>query len=229
MESKEASNNIRPRLIEDISDLIEELSDQEAGACVGGLYVDGSLLGVTNKIAKVKVGGNLLGLDTELDNDPDGSFRITRSDRNQKENFASVDVQEVLEKVVTLPIETWNYTDQNPAIRHIGPMAQDFAAAFSVGEDNRLINTVDANGVALAAIQGLYKLLQQKDAQISAMRAELDDLKQHMLASKENANQTQVQGTLPRRDFPTQECIPAQRERAFRSERTPLCSSSPIS
>ncbi|HEY9666842.1 MAG TPA: tail fiber domain-containing protein [Coleofasciculaceae cyanobacterium] len=210
MESKEASNNIRPGLIEDVSDLIEELSDQEAGACVGGLYVDGRLLGVTNEIVEVNAEGKLLGLDTKIDNNPFGSLRVTRSDRNQKEHFASVDVQEILEKVVTLPIETWNYTDQNPTIRHIGPMAQDFAAAFSVGEDNRLINTVDANGVALAAIQGLYKLLQQKDAQISAMRAELDDLKQQMLASKENADQTQVQGTLPRRDFSTQDCIPAQ-------------------
>ena len=49
-------------------------------------------------------------------------------------------------------------------LRHISPIAQDFSAAFGVGEDDTHINTVDADGVALAAIQGLYHLVQQKDA-----------------------------------------------------------------
>lgn len=184
MRDKHARNKNASRLGEDLSDLMEELSDEEAGTCVGGLFVDGSLLGLTSALLEVSLGANLLGLSAQADNDPNGSLRITRSDRNQKENFAPVDVQEFLAKVATLPIETWNYKDQNAAIRHIGPMAQDFAAAFGVGEDHRFINTVDANGVALAAIQGLYKLLQEKDAAISAMRAELDELKQQMLQSK---------------------------------------------
>ena len=36
-------------------------------------------------------------------------------------------------------------------------MAQDFYAAFAVGKDDRGINSVDEEGVALAAIQGLYR------------------------------------------------------------------------
>jgi hypothetical protein len=52
-------------------------------------------------------------------------------------------------------------------------MAQDFCAAFGVGEDDTHINTVDADGLALAAIQGLYHLVQEKDARITALEARL--------------------------------------------------------
>jgi septal ring factor EnvC (AmiA/AmiB activator) len=52
-------------------------------------------------------------------------------------------------------------------------MAQDFAAAFAVGEDDKHICTVDAQGVAFAAIQGLYRLLQEKDAQTAGLQAQL--------------------------------------------------------
>ncbi|MDB9405989.1 NHLP leader peptide family RiPP precursor [Microcystis aeruginosa CS-1036] len=98
------------------------------------------------------------------------------SDRNLKANFSPVDSKSVLEKVAALPIETWNYKSQNPTIRHIGPMAQDFHAAFSVGEDDKHINTVDADGVALAAIKGLYQLIKEKDAQIAKQQSQITDL-----------------------------------------------------
>jgi hypothetical protein len=77
------------------------------------------------------------------------------SDRNAKENLAAVDPLAVLNKVVALPLSTWNYKSQDASVRHLGPMAQDFKAAFDVGESNTGISTVDADGVALAAIQGL--------------------------------------------------------------------------
>ena len=168
--------------------LIEELSDEEAGACVGGLYIDIDFLDKTiNEVVgstSVEVTVGDLGVGYDSQHSLRGGSGTLRSDRNKKENFAGVDVQEILTKVVALPIETWNYKDQNPACRHIGPMAQDFAVAFNVGEDNRFINTVDANGVVLAAIQALYKLLQEKDAAIGTMRAELHELKQQMVSSK---------------------------------------------
>ncbi len=63
--------------------------------------------------------------------------------------------------------DTWNYRSQDAAIRHIGPVAQDFYAAFGVGEDDRHISTIDADGVALAAIQGLYQVVQQKETRIA--------------------------------------------------------------
>jgi len=95
---------------------------------------------------------------------------ITTSDRAAKEQFAEVDAREVLARVAQLPIQTWKFKDDS-ATRHIGPMAQDFHAAFGVGPDDKHIATVDADGVALAAIQGLSQVVKEKDARISAFPA----------------------------------------------------------
>ncbi len=82
------------------------------------------------------------------------------SDYNSKAGFGTVDGQHVLEQLMTIPISTWYYRTQDPSIRHIGPMAQDFHAAFGVGQDGHYISTVDEEGVALAAIQELYRIVQ---------------------------------------------------------------------
>jgi hypothetical protein len=100
------------------------------------------------------------------------------SDRNAKANFSPTDGRDVLARLVAIPVQTWNYTAQDPAIRHIGPMAQDFYAAFAVGEDERYISTIDADGVALASIQGLYQIVQEKDATIASQQQAIDALKQ---------------------------------------------------
>ena len=99
------------------------------------------------------------------------------SDKAKKENFADVDPVAVLEQVVALPIQTWNYKTQDPAIRHIGPTAQDFRAAFGLGENDTTINTIDADGAALAAIQGLHTLLKQQQETIELLRLEIERLK----------------------------------------------------
>ncbi|BAC88191.1 tail fiber domain-containing protein [Gloeobacter violaceus] len=110
-----------------------------------------------------------------------GSWAVV-SDRALKGNFTPVDGVQVLEKLAALPIGTWNYTSQDPAVRHIGPTAQDFRAAFAVGEDERHISTVDADGVALAAIQGLHRLLAAKDAQIQHQQQQLAALQRRLEA-----------------------------------------------
>lgn len=95
------------------------------------------------------------------------------SDRDSKANFAPVDARAVMEKLARIPISTWNYKTQDAKIRHIGPMAQDFAAAFGVGEDDRHITTIDADGVSLAAVQGLYQIVEEKNRRISQLEAAL--------------------------------------------------------
>ncbi len=82
----------------------------------------------------------------------------------------------MLERLSEIPIETWGYKAQDPSIRHIGPMAQDFYTAFAVGEGDTRITTIDADGVALATIQGLHQLVQQRDAQIAALERRLSAL-----------------------------------------------------
>jgi hypothetical protein len=99
------------------------------------------------------------------------------SDRAMKTNIASVDPADMLQRVRELPITTWNYTSDDPAIRHIGPMAQDFVATFGVGGDDRRIHPVDGQGVALAAIQGLaveIERLRQENAALAARLAALE-------------------------------------------------------
>ena len=98
------------------------------------------------------------------------------SDRDAKANVTPVNGGEVLARLGEIPITTWNYEGQDPFIRHIGPMAQDFYAAFGVGEDDRHISTVDADGVALAAIQGLYQLVQEQAAQIVLLQQQNAEL-----------------------------------------------------
>jgi trimeric autotransporter adhesin len=114
--------------------------------------------------------------------DPGDSQWKTLSDRNVKENFVPVDGRDILERLSGIPIETWNYKTQDPSIRHIGPMAQDFHAAFKVGADGKHIGTIDADGVALAAIQGLYDIVQEKDAQIAALQENNRELEGRVLA-----------------------------------------------
>ena len=80
--------------------------------------------------------------------------------RLSRAQFVRVAVErpsEVLEQVARLPIATWNYLSQDRAIRHMGPMAQDLHAALGLGESDKHIATIDADGVALAAIQGLTR------------------------------------------------------------------------
>ena len=91
------------------------------------------------------------------------------SDRNVKKSFLPVDGRETLERLAVLPIQTWSYIDHNPSARHMGPMAQDFAAAFGLGTDDKTINPLDANGVALAAIQALYE-------EVRVLRKRLEEL-----------------------------------------------------
>ena len=102
------------------------------------------------------------------------------SDRNAKTNFAPVNSRELLDRLAQLPIQTWNYKSQRESVRHIGPMAQDFHAAFAVGEDDRHIATVDEAGVALAAIQRLIQKVEQKETEITELKQRLEKLEQRM-------------------------------------------------
>lgn len=103
------------------------------------------------------------------------------SDRAAKENFVAVDTTDVLERLLRVPVSEWNYRSQDASIRHIGPMAQDLHATFGVGESERMINAVDAQGIAFAAIHGLNAKLEAKlderDAEIRALRAEVGELR----------------------------------------------------
>ena len=121
----------------------------------GGLHTDTANSPGTGgtRLMKLDSAGNLQVLGTVS----------SASDRNVKSNFAAVNPREVLDKLNALPIETWSYKADGGAVRHIGPVAQDFKAAFNLGADDKTIATVDADGVTMAAVQGLYQLMLEKE------------------------------------------------------------------
>lgn len=115
---------------------------------------------------------------TELTLDAVGNLVIAGaltqgSDRDSKRDIEPVDVDQLLQRVVALPISTWSYKQDAPGIRHIGPMAQDFHAVFGFGADQRRIATLDTSGVALAAVQALHRQIEQLKAQLAEVQSEL--------------------------------------------------------
>ncbi|NVJ27278.1 tail fiber domain-containing protein [Myxococcus sp. AM011] len=108
-----------------------------------------------------------------------GAFNCT-SDRNQKEGFRNVDGELLLTKVSELPISTWRYKQEQTGVLHMGPMAQDFRAAFGLGSGDTSIGMLDIDGVNLAAIKALEartRELREKTAEVDTLKAELAELK----------------------------------------------------
>ena len=115
-----------------------------------------------------------------LDSRPNGNLFIKGSlfelsDRASKENFKEVDCEDVLEKISELPITTWNYKTDEDAVRHMGPVAQDFHAAFELGDSEKTIATSDKVGITLAAVKAINKKL---DASQKEVRQKNDQLRE---------------------------------------------------
>jgi hypothetical protein len=108
---------------------------------------------------------------------PGGGSWASVSDRNLKENFQDVDGEQVLTAIASMPLQSWSYKSQDPSIRHIGPMAQDFYAAFGLGLDDRRISTIDADGINLLAVQALEARTSELKRDLEALRAENRELK----------------------------------------------------
>ena len=93
-----------------------------------------------------------------------GTAWATLSDRDAKKDFAPVDGLAVLEKLAAVPVLSWRYkAEAADSVPHLGPVAQDFKAAFFPGRDDKSISTLEFDGVELAAIQGLHQMVKQQD------------------------------------------------------------------
>jgi hypothetical protein len=114
-----------------------------------------------------------------------GGGWVNASDRKRKTDIRDVDAHWILEQVAALPIQSWRYKVDHETVRHIGPMAQDFQASFGFGGDPKGIMSVDADGVALAAIQALYRMtveLERRTRQLEAQQQRLDNLEASLRA-----------------------------------------------
>ncbi|MFV1980172.1 MAG: tail fiber domain-containing protein [Rhodothermia bacterium] len=95
----------------------------------------------------------------------------TLSSKSSKTAFEGIDTQSYLDRVAALELTEWSYKTEQ-GVSHIGPMAEDFYSAFGHGPSERSISTVDSDGVALAAIQGLYQLVRELQVSLTGLQAE---------------------------------------------------------
>ena len=113
--------------------------------------------------------------------DPGAGDWSTLSDRNAKDDIEPLDTAAVLDALARMPVYRWRWKTEAEGNRHIGPMAQDFHAAYGLnGDDDRHLLSVDTNGVALAAIQGLNAKLERENAALRAQLAALDAQQQRL-------------------------------------------------
>jgi hypothetical protein len=81
----------------------------------------------------------------------------TLSDARRKTDWEKADPEAFLRGITGMNIQSWRYKTQSDAIRHVGPTAQEFRAAFGLGTNDTTISTVDADGASMLAIQALAK------------------------------------------------------------------------
>ncbi|MGH2615500.1 MAG: hypothetical protein ACRDJC_09700 [Thermomicrobiales bacterium] len=105
-----------------------------------------------------------------------GECDASDSDRALKANFAAIDAVDMLERVRTLPIASWDAAVWGTTGSHVGPLPHDFAVTFGVGADDAHIHVIDGQGIVLAAIQGAARLTVELHAESASLRARLDAL-----------------------------------------------------
>jgi uncharacterized coiled-coil protein SlyX len=126
------------------------------------------------------------------------------STRAAKTNVDPVDPDAALDGVRSMEIATWEYRDadgEGAGTTHIGPMAEDFHEAFEVGASDNHINSINADGVALAAIQGLATRLDRVDeleSELTDRDDRVDDLEQQI--ADQNDQIDDLSGELDERD-----------------------------
>ena len=116
------------------------------------------------------------------------------SDKNQKDNFQPFDEKKILRQLKKMPVTAWNYKF-DPNRQYIGPTAQDFKAAFGLGNDDKSINSLDETGITLAAVKGvgmevdeLRLELKKKDATISDQNLKIESLEKRLNEVAERLN-----------------------------------------
>jgi len=147
----------------------------------------------TFKISREGGGGPVVTINSRLDVNGvtfkvDGSVQATNvvfsSSRSLKEDFQPLSNEEVLAKLATLPVSEWRFKDGPHDVRHIGPMAEDFQAAFGLSSDASTISVTDTSGVALAAIQGLLTRLDALSRQNAELQKRVESLEEALAASQ---------------------------------------------
>jgi hypothetical protein len=148
-----------------------------AGAMVfsDGSTTDSTQASANNQFTVRAAGGYRLfsnaTMTTGMQMSAGGSSWVVISDRNRKQDFLSVDGEDILTRLRFVPVSTWRYRDEaDRSTLHIGPMAQDWHRAFGFTTDDHTINMSDFDGVNLAAIQALARRTDALQAENAALR-----------------------------------------------------------
>jgi len=149
-------------------------SGQEWRFDTGGADFNITLVG-TGELAELDSSGNL-----SIDGDLTANGMNYPSSRAWKDVVTEVDSRQILERLVALPVTVWSYKDDAEGRRHIGTFSEDFHAAFDFLPDGLMLNTIDMHGVAMAAIQGLNQVVEEKDRQIVDLQDRLAKLEAAM-------------------------------------------------
>ncbi len=118
------------------------------------------------------------------------------SDVNKKHLFENISGEDILSRLRRIPIREWSYKTEEDNVRHLGPTAQDFKAAFGLGTDDKSIGTVDADGVALASVQALDNRTREQAQEINTLKTE-NELLQARLTALEQRSGPVSKGALP--------------------------------
>jgi hypothetical protein len=111
-----------------------------------------------------------------------GTFSCTSS-RSAKTRFAPVDGDDLLVRLRSVPVNSWSYIGEAGGVRHLGPFAEDFRAAFGLGVDDRSIGLQDIDGVNFAAVQALEARTAAARSDIAVLREENAALRAELRAA----------------------------------------------
>jgi len=173
------------------------VENTNATAQVVTMTLDNTASGLGSWEFRVAANGNLLINDTDAtgqvmrlvaatgevvvpgDLTVNGTFS-NPSSRTLKTDVEPVDPAQILQRVVSLPINKWTYTADEAKRRHIGPFTEDFGRLFGLGTKGKNIIPLDVQGVTLAAVQGLYQTVQTLEEENAKLLQRLESLEQRL-------------------------------------------------
>jgi hypothetical protein len=150
-----------------------------------------SILAIANNEFAVRAAGGFRfrtspNLSTGCDLPAGSGAFVCSSSRTLKERFGAVDGEDLLSRIRGIPVSTWSYIGEQRGVRHLGPFAEDFRAAFGLGTDDRTIGLLDIDGVNFAAVKALEARtaeLRVKAAEVDRLNAEVEALRERQAAT----------------------------------------------
>jgi uncharacterized coiled-coil protein SlyX len=134
--------------------------------------------------------------NSEPDTQPTGVFLFRW--RLDTAEVKRVEPREVLDRLRMLQVQAWGITSAS-GTDYLGPAAEDFHEVFEVGADADDIDAGDADGVAMAAIQGLAERLDEQqphidrqDRRIEQQQAQIDEHRTDLEALRDRLEALQV-------------------------------------